>query len=110
MILKICGSDRDQCEGLVLTAGWQAGALISADESIQLGFDYAPAAADFLGSDFTRLDIFQVCRAGNPEITAGFGSTENDTIVNRIRIGIGAPVIAVAPIGQLAPVIAPALI
>jgi hypothetical protein len=86
------------------------GPLITPDESIQLGFDHAPAAPDSLGPDFTLFNILEICRAGNSEIAAGFRCAENGAIINRIRIGIGAPVIAVAPIGQLAPVIAPALI
>ena len=93
----------------MLAPGLQVGALISPDESIQLAFDHSPAAPDFLGSDFTGFDILQVCWAGNPEITAGFRSTEYGAIINRVRIRIGAPIIAVAPVGKLAPVIISAL-
>jgi hypothetical protein len=85
------------------------GRLIPPDESIQFGFDHSPAASDSPGFDIAWLDIFKVSRAGNPEIIAGFLCAEYGAVIERDRICIGAPIIAVAPVGKLATVITPAL-
>jgi hypothetical protein len=83
--------------------------LIPPDESIQFGFDHSPAASDSPGFDTAGLNIFEVSRAGNVEIIAGFLCAEYRPVIERGRICIGASIIAVAAVGKLAAVITSAL-
>ena len=83
--------------------------LIPPDESIQFGFDHSPAAPDSPGFDIAGLNIFEVSRAGNLEIITGLLCAEYRPVIERSRICIGAPIIAVASVGKLATVITSAL-
>ncbi len=62
--------------------------LFASDKSIEFVFDYPPAAADFLGLDFTCGDILEISRAGNLEIKTGLLRVKNYAITPGVRPSI----------------------
>jgi hypothetical protein len=83
--------------------------LIASQEAIQLGFQGAPAAADFDGLDAAFGDILEESRAGNFKVQAGLFGGINDFLAVFIKsVGIApvAPVKTAAPVGLFSPIYA----
>jgi len=87
-----------------------SGSLFSPDKSIELVFEYPPAAADFLSLDFTRGYILEISRAGNLEIKAGLLRVKNYVIVHGVLAGIRPSIITVAPVRCFAAIPAPVML
>jgi len=84
-----------------------AAGLLSSQKAIQLGFQSAPAAADFDGLDATFGDVFEVSGAGNFEVLTGFFGGINDfmaVFIKSIGVAAIAPVKTAAPVGFFAPI------
>jgi hypothetical protein len=62
--------------------------LLAPDKSIELVSEYPPAATDFLSLYFACGDIFEVSRAGNFEIKAGFLRVKNYATIPGVRPSI----------------------
>ena len=62
--------------------------LFAPDESIQLLFEYPPAAADFLSLDFTTGYVFEIGRTGNLQIKAGLLGVEKYAVVTGAMVVI----------------------
>ncbi len=84
--------------------------LFAPDKSIELVFEYPPAAADFLSLDFTCGYILEVSRAGNVEIKAGLLRVKNYAIVLGVMAGIRPSIITVAPVRCFAAILAPGML
>ena len=81
--------------------------LIASQEAVQLGFQGAPAAADFDGLDAAIGDILEVGRAGNFEVYAGlFGGINNflSVFIKSVGVASVAPVKTTAPVGFFSPI------
>jgi hypothetical protein len=87
-----------------------SGFSFSPDKSIELVFEYPPAAADFLGLDFTCGYILEVSRAGNLDIKAGLLRVKNYVIVHGVLAGIRPSIITVAPVRCFAAIPAPVML
>ena len=84
------------------------GVLISPQKAIQLGFQGAPAAADFDGFDAAFGDIFEVGRPWNFKVHTGLFGGINDVLavftIRSVEMAIEAAVKAAAPVGFFSPI------
>lgn len=87
-----------------------SGFLFAPDQSIELVFEYPPAAADFLSLDFTCGDILEISRAGNFEIKAGLLRVKNYAIIAGVCAGIRPSLKTVATVRCFAAILAPAML
>jgi len=79
--------------------------LISPQKPIQLGFQGAPAAADFDGFDAAFGNVFEVGGAGNLEVCTGLFGGINDVLtvfIKSVVVAVIAPVKTAASVGFFA--------
>ena len=62
-------------------------ALFAPDKPVELVFEHLPAAAYFIGLDFTGGYIFEVSRTGNLEIKAGLLRVKDNAVVSEVQAG-----------------------
>jgi hypothetical protein len=84
--------------------------LLAPDKSIELVSEYPPAATDFLSLYFACGDIFEVSRAGNFEIKAGFLRVQNYAIIAGVYAGIRPSLKTVATVRCFTAILAPAML
>jgi hypothetical protein len=84
------------------------GGLISPQKPVQLGFQGAPAAADFDGFDAALGNVFKVGGAGNLEVLTGLFGGINDLLavfIKTVAVAAIAPVKTAASVGFFATIL-----